>query len=1468
MALLGPLRERSACGVGFVADLRGNATHETLQRGLHALTALEHRGACATDGISSDGAGVLTDIPFKLLGLERDTLAVATVFLTPDPSIRHRAVNIFEEIFTHHGLKILDYRSVPTRPEILGDEARASLPEILHVTIERPTHCRTRTSFETLLYLAKQSLRARHKAAGIHRGFFFTSLSATTIVYKALTRSADLPAFYPDLTNPEYKTRCAAFHRRFSTNTRTSWDKAQPFRMLSHNGEFNTINANRSWARSRELDLGLPDEGLLTHSGSSDSGNLNEMVEALKHRSTIPFTEDALALLLPPATAKESDYYRFWSRAVEPWDGPALVIYAASDRVGARLDRNGFRPCRWAKSADHFLLASEAGVFGPEDTPYLEKGTLSAGSGLLVNLTTGVVHFRDTSESRENASATFDPRLLRVEPDAVDGTAAAALNPAHAPLFGLTTEELDHILTPMIRDAKEPVGSMGDTAPPAILSTQERSLFDHFYQGFAQVTNPPLDYLRERLVTDLTIFLGKRPNVFSPKELIPPPPAIEEDSPILSLGSLAALTRQTHDADLHPLLRSVTIDSTFPASAGGSALRERLDQLAEDALNAVRRGTSLLILSDRAATPDRPPVPSILALRAIVVELNRRGRRLDASIIVDTGDARTTHQVSALIGFGATAVCPWHALKLARQHTPKSLSDFTPDEREARLLQAYNEGILKVMSKMGISVVRSYQSSKLFTALGLGPKLIQEFFPGLTSPIGGYELDDIAAQRIAQCSQPPALTANGALPSTHLLREHPRAKTGESHEMTSARSRAIARNPDSPDHPPELPLRLRDLLQLRPAGPTLSIEDVEGRAAIARTFSAAAMSYGAISAESQRDLILAMRAVGGRSNSGEGGENPYYELEGITTSIKQIASGRFGVTPEYLANADEFEIKIAQGAKPGEGGQLLAPKVNERIAAARCSSTHIDLISPPPLHDIYSIEDLKELIHELKEHRPEIPVGVKLVAGTGIGTIALGVVKAGADILHISGGSGGTGAATYSSMRHAGLPWELGLNEVHRTLTDNGLRSTVTLRTDGGLATGEDILKASALGADHFAFGKLFLIAEGCVMARICHTNKCPVGIATQDPKFAAKYKGSPAQVILLIERLAEEVRSGLAALGLPDLASLRGHAELLIPDPKHREFTTRRHIDTSLLCAPTTRSQQSTTITPVHRNSLNTRLLNESLPALNNAEPVHLRGRIQSTDRAIPARLSGALAQRTRRARAAALARGIPPKSTQLHLPENTIQIALTGSAGQGFGAFLTPGIALSLLGEANDSVGKSMAGGTIVLRPSDTLPDPAAQAILGNGALYGATGGSLYALGTAGDRFAVRNSGAIAVIEGAGLHACEYMTAGTILILGDVGPNAGAGMTGGVLILPKSAAHQVHGDFLTPHELTQGTATSLATILEDHLRATSSPRAARFLREPALLVEELTLLLPHGTLPSACPLSPTTQSATAAAH
>lgn len=1442
--------EISACGVGFIVSRQGIASNKIVNSALEALSCVEHRGACSADGISGDGTGIMTDIPFEMFGYNPGSIAIATLFLPTDKQKFIESRNIFEEVFNFMGLEIVQYRDIPINENVLGVFALNKLPNMVHAIIQRPNYCRTDESFNQLLYTAKQHTQSRITKVGLSKSFFFTSLSTTTIIYKGLTTASSLAEFYPDLQNKEFKSRFALFHRRFSTNTVSSWDKAQPFRLIAHNGEINTIEGNRSLAYARHRDLGLQRNALLTHTGVSDSGSLNEMVEALQYRSSIPYLDNSIAIMIPPA-GNNSPYYQFWSRAMEPWDGPAFICYSDGEIVGARLDRNGFRPCRWSMTDKNFYLCSEAGAFAIAEDEIISKGSLGAGTGVRVVLSTGRISFKDPSESRENKHIKLSAGLYSLPENIdsqIDGIKISTEElKKKMLLFSYSKEDIQRFITPMVVKGKEDIGSMGDTARLAIFSEQKRSLFDYFYQDFAQVTNPPLDYLRESISTDLVTYVGKRPNIFEPKELIPPPHAIKLDSPVLSLGASRFFQNKvdSFNRDYDPIY--AMLNTTFNLSHGQVGFKEKLYSLKKEAVSLVKNGAKVIILSDESASPENPPIPSLLALRGVVLSLFRSGLLLDTAIIVHSGEIRSTHQLAALISFGATAVCPYIPLLCSSDSAIIKGSD-SQKNSESEVLKAFENGLLKIMSKMGISSIRSYQFSQLFTTIGLGAELINEFFPDLSSPIGGIELSDISSSIIERASELVS-SAETKFAKTYIHKEHARDKEGERHAMTNSRSRIVHSlvkvDSSSKEHEEiyndylsysriSSPVSIRHLFSFNKAKASIAIDNAQSIEDILKTFGSGAMSFGSISAESQRDIFLAMQQIGGRSNSGEGGENPYFYSDGITSTTKQVASARFGVTAKYLATAKEFQIKVAQGAKPGEGGQLMALKVSEEIAFARHSNPNIDLISPPPLHDIYSIEDLKQLIYELKQFNSEAKISVKLVSGANIGTIAMGVVKAGADIIHISGFDGGTGAATLTSMRHAGLPWELGLSDVHKTLTASNLRDRVTLRVDGGMHTGADIIFASILGADEFDFGKLLLVAQGCIMARICEKNTCPTGIATHDPKFKAKYKGSPEAIVAMLTSIAKHVRSMLQNIGVKDLLSLKGRTDILTIADQHKDLITARNIDLSNLMIsvepPATGSSYQDSEKATNCSSsmsldktLNSQIVDDSLNLLEKGYEYTGEYSISTKDRAVFSELSGKIAK------------GLLSGSFSKEFSGN---FSMTGSAGQGFGVFLIDGLNVKLFGEANDSVGKGMSGGEITIQPSkDSKLVSYDNTIIGNSALYGATGGKVYISGIAGDRFAVRNSGASAVVEGVGLHACEYMTSGTVVILGATSRNIGAGMTGGRLFIrnfsPDDKALKINSCYIEQGAISSEDVEYLKAEITAHFNKTESVLAEDILSD-----------------------------------
>ncbi len=1428
-SLYDPRFEHDACGVGFVARISGDADHAILRMALEAVERLAHRGAIAADGKSGDGAGLLTQLPRRLFAREAkklgrvgadDPLGVGMVFL---PHGNEAPAAALERALEARGLEVLGWRPVPIDPGSLGTSARASLPLIRQILIRaRPGGDPER--FERELYLARKAFeREGHDA-------YVCSLSCRTVVYKALCAASQLRAFYADLSDPVYETPLAVYHQRYSTNTFPSWGLAQPFRLLAHNGEINTLWGNRSRMRARETELPKEVRPVLDEQGS-DSTNLDEALELLARNGRDPV--HGLSMLIVPAWeqagaelgADLAEFYRYHLPLMEPWDGPAALAFTDGRYVGAALDRNGLRPCRFKVTSDGLVVAgSEVGVFELDPRCVVESDRLGPGQMLVVDTATGrVFHDREVKAdlatrrpfARWAGARLPVPRRARGQGEARDVSGLTRLQL----LYGLTAEDLRLVLGSMAETGKPPVWSMGDDTPIAPLARAPRSLYVFFRQRFAQVTNPAIDPIREACVMSLRTWLGGRPALLADG---PQEPLLELRSPVLDVGQLACLRRQRE-------VKTTELACVF--SVEGGTLTGALDSLTRNAEAAVRDGARLLILSDRDASPVRAPIPMALAVGAVHHHLVRAGLRMRADLVVEAGDCCDDHHLAVLIGYGAGAVCPWLALATAG------------GARVTALLAAFEAGLFKILSKMGISTVASYRGGQIFEILGLADEVVDRCFAGTPNRIGG--LGFAALERALLQRHAAAFAAGGrggtgdakALPDHGLVRY--RRGDGKEHHcwappMVRALQRSVGSEKSAAGAPDpaaweefirlaaECPARLRDLLDFVAAGPSLPLETVEPAESIVRRFITSPMSLGALSPEAHRTLTIAMNQLGARSNTGEGGEDPetYRVPPGgvrLDSKVKQVASGRFGVTTEYIARAEELEIKIAQGSKPGEGGQLPGHKVTELIARLRHAQPGIALISPPPHHDIYSIEDLAQLIYDLKRCNPRSKVGVKLVSEAGVGTIAAGVAKAYADFVFICGHSGGTGASALSSIKHAGSPWELGLAETQQVLIRNGLRSRIRVRADGGLMTGRDVMLAALLGAEEFGFGTAALVAMGCDMARQCHLNTCPTGIATQNPELRAKFRGTPEQVMRYFLHVAEEVRQLLATLGLRSLDEAVGRVDLL------RQVHFPADLDLSRLLVPVEgdapRCLLERNDRPQSEEPVDEALLRNVLAQLSRGKRFQATLKINNRDRSIGARIAGELALRWGLA-------GLEP---------GTVELRFRGSAGQSFGAFCYTGMRLVLDGEANDYVGKGLSGGELILRPVGAARSaPRGHVILGNVALYGATSGRLFAAGRAGERFAVRNSGAVAVVEGVGDHGCEYLTGGCVVVLGETGTNFGAGMTGGV-------AYVLDEDGAFPRRVNPGTVTwaradaadlgELRTLVEEHERWTRSRRAAALL-------------------------------------
>jgi glutamate synthase (ferredoxin) len=1419
--LYDPRVVRDACGVGFVAERSGHATARVLPAALGALGGLAHRGAVDADGRTGDGAGVLTAIPVPLFAETAGGVpfAVGMLFLPRERARQAAARRLVEESLAGSGLAVLGWRDVPVREDALGRKALGVCPAVAQVVVA----CED----ARVLPPARRALERQAVAAGLE-GLAVVSLCARTIVYKALVRAQDLAAFYPDLTWDGYRTPFAVFHQRFSTNTFPSWAMAQPFRHLAHNGEINTIAGNRAWMRARLARHArrglLPPDSPGLGEGASDSASLDEALGLLMETGCGP--AEAAGLLMPPAWEHDPrlpepvrDYFDFHAGALEPWDGPALAVWTDGRMVGASLDRNGLRPARYAVHRDGLVVvASEAGLVGGET---VEEGRLGPGEMLAVDLAghrilgraailDALASARPYGALLRAAQVAIAPANVAIAPanvasapaaegPAVEGAGTAPEVPPSPVLraFGVTREELQLILGPMHREGLEPVGSMGDDTPLAVLSPRPRLLTDYLRQRFAQVTNPPIDPLRESLVMSLATRLGARPDVLAGE--MESLAHVSLGSPVLDEAQLAAVRAP---ADVR--WRTWTGSTLFDAGRGVAGFAAALRALLDGATRAASAGASLVILTDRGLDAARASLPAVLAVSAVHQHLLRFGLRTRVSLAAETGEARDHHQVAALLAFGAEAVCPYVALALAGGAAER-----------ARYRQALEKGLLKILSKMGLSTLRSYVGGQLFEAIGLGPRLVAAHFTGVPSLIGGLELEDVAAETLARHAD--AFAAAGELPEGGF---HRFRRNGDTHAYApevvkalhaAAReggtlgygryARLIAERP---------PVVLRDLLEFRPARRPVPIDEVEPASAIVPRFMSAAMSLGALSPEAHAMLAEAMNRLGARSNSGEGGE------DGSANHIRQVASARFGVTTEYVATAGELQIKMAQGSKPGEGGQLPGQKAVEHIARVRHAPPGVTLISPPPHHDIYSIEDLAQLVHDLKRVNPRAPVGVKLVSQAGVGTVAVGVAKAHADAVTIGGHDGGTGASPLGSIKHAGTPWELGLAEAQQALVANGLRGRVRLQVEGGLKTGRDVVMAALLGADEFGFGSAALVAAGCVMARQCHLDTCPAGIATQREDLRARFKGRPEDVIRFFTSVAEEVREILALLGARRLQDVVGRVELL----SARDVRTGKAATLDLrglLASPPkgARRFEGAAAGLEVPGDLEARVLANIHDTPLGPIPLTMSVAVTNADRSVGARVAGELTRRHRGRR----------------LPAGTLRLACHGTAGQSFGAFLVDGLRLDLTGQANDYVGKGLSGGEIVVREPG---GDGTRVLAGNTCLYGATSGRLFVGGRAGERFAVRNSGAVAVVEGVGDHGCEYMTAGAVVVLGPVGRNFGAGMSGGrafVLDAEGALAAQVNPELVEVDALDREEEAWLREALVRHARATGSAAAARLL-------------------------------------
>ena len=1425
-SLYDPRFEHDACGVGMIARISGTPEHRIVEMALQALSSLAHRGAVAADGKSGDGAGLLTQIPRKLFARElvrlghsaqaAERLGVGMVFSPPGD---RSGFAVLEDALESVGVQVLGWRAVPIDADALGATARATAPDIHQVLVLPPAKTDVE-QFERLLY------RARKRFQRSATSSYVCSLSCRTLVYKALCVGAQLANIFEDLGDPLYESTFAVFHQRYSTNTLPSWPLAQPFRFLAHNGEINTLWANRSWMRAREALLPEELRPVLWEEGS-DSANLDEAFELLLRGGR--GAEHSLSMLIPSAWEETGDalpsgvreFYRAHAPLMEPWDGPSALAFSDGRFVGAALDRNGLRPCRYKVTKDGLVVAgSEAGVLTLNDDDVIVKGRLGPGQMIGVDLEAHRLLSDAEIKARLAEHCSHDVQVHLAEPPIYAAAPEEALPERELlrlqHVFGYSREDIDHVLAVMAEEGKEPTWSMGDDTPIAPLARSRRPIYDFFRQRFAQVTNPAIDPLRETRVMSLRTLLGPRPSPLQTEvaELI------ELSSPVLSLTQAAWLRRQ-------PVLRTGVVSCSFAPFA--ESIPSALDRICASAEDHVREGAELLVLTDRDVPAEESPLPMPMVAGAVHHHLVRAGLRVSTSVVLEAGDCRDTHQLAVLIGYGADAVCPWLSVAVARSKDAEA--------GEAKLIAALDAGLRKVMSKMGISTVASYRAGQIFEVLGLADEVVERCFTGTPSLIGGLDFEALgeklqdrrraADSNIAEEEMRPLVDLGKIRFRRHEDAEHhawePAAARALQRAVGSAKGKEYGTpNPQAWDEfrsGVPFPRVLRDLLDLIPAAEPLPLEAVEPAEAIVKRFFSSGMSLGALSPEAHRTLTIAMNRLGARSNSGEGGEDPAaYDAEPgadrVDCKIKQVASGRFGVTIEYLAHADELEIKVAQGSKPGEGGQLGGHKVSELIARLRHTQPGVSLISPPPHHDIYSIEDLAQLIYDLKRANPRARVGVKLVAEAGVGTIAAGVAKAYADYVHIAGHAGGTGASPLASIKHAGSPWELGLSETQQVLMKNDLRSRIRVRTDGGLMNGRDVVIAALLGAEEFGFGTAALVAMGCDMARQCHLDTCPTGIATQRPELREKFRGKPEQVMRYFLAIAEEVRELLAWLGLASIEDAVGRVELL------RQTRAPSGLDLSRVLAVAEpgvprrcmQERNDRPATPEEAKGASG-LTWDNLRAATG--PISIRNR----DRTVGARLAGELAYR-----------GHPQT-----LSGETVEIHFKGSAGQSFGAFTARGMRFVLTGEANDYVGKGLSGAELVLRPAGRAAQASHEnVILGNVALYGATSGRLFAGGTAGERFAIRNSGADAVVEGVGDHACEYMTGGSVVVLGEVGWNFGAGMTGGEAFVydeHDQLATRLNSESVVARDLQAEELELVRAMVEEHHSLTGSVRARALL-------------------------------------
>ncbi|TLP77539.1 glutamate synthase large subunit [Nesterenkonia sphaerica] len=1478
--LYDPAKEHENCGMAAIATLRGEPGHDIVDYALHALRCVEHRGATGGDVGTGDGAGIITQIPDEFFRAVVDIelpaageYAAGTAFLPQDEAEREDIIASFEEMAEVQGLTVLGWRDVPVDDSMIGSLSRDAMPFFKQAFL-------TMADEDSLEYqesapgtLDQRAWRLR-KRAQVRLGVYFASLSSRTITYKGMLTTAQLEPFYPDLSDERYKSTLGIVHSRFSTNTFPSWPLAQPLRYLAHNGEINTVEGNRNWMRARQATmfgpvLGDDPEYLfpICTPGASDSTSFDEAAELLM-LSGRPLSM-AMRMMIPEAWENHESmdpdlraFYEYHSTLMEPWDGPAAIAFTDGDQLGAVLDRNGLRPARWWVTEEGLVvLSSEVGVAQLEPSTVVRKGRVAPGMMFLADTKAGRIiedeEIKADFASKQPWREWVEDNRVTLEdlPERLHVKHPAGSVRLRQQTFGYTHEELRILIGPMAATGAEPLGAMGTDTPIAVLAERQRLLFDYFVQTFAQVTNPPLDAIREELVTSLSRHVGAEGNLLDTGQV--KSKQIKLDFPVLTNDQLARIANHRKADGSKAALR---IRGLFRVGSTEEEFRQRIRTLCEQVSAAVNRGVSYIVISDRDSNAQWAPIPSLLLVSAIHHHLLKSANRTKASLLVEAGDVREVHHVACLIGYGASAVNPYLAIETAEDMVRRGdISTVTEDQAVSNLIKALGKGLLKIMSKMGISTVSSYCGAQTFEAVGLAQNVVDQFFSGTDSLMGGVGLDVLAREAMERHAKayPPSGNGLGRGEELEVGGEYQWRREGPPHLFNpetvfklqhASRTRRydiFKQYTKAIDDQSKALMTLRGLFTFESRRPSVPISEVEPVSEIVKRFQTGAMSYGSISQEAHETLAIAMNRIGGRSNTGEGGEHPQRLIDPERRSaIKQIASGRFGVTSQYLTHADDLQIKMAQGAKPGEGGQLMGKKVYPWVAETRHSTPGVSLVSPPPHHDIYSIEDLKQLIYDLKRANTGARVHVKLVSLHGVGTVAAGVAKASADVVLISGHDGGTGASPLNSLKHAGTPWELGLAEAQQTLMLNGLRERITVQVDGQLKTGRDVVIAALLGAEEYGFATSALVVSGCILMRVCHLDTCPVGVATQNPTLRERYTGKADHVVNFFEFVAQEVREYLAELGFRSLDEAIGHVDSLNIEDAKRHWKTDG-LDLGRVLTgwdpedPQVASQLRRTTTQIHEleKHFDVDLIEQAQPAIHHGEPVQIQRSVVNTDRAVGTMLGHEVTK----------ARGL---ST---MENNTIDITLTGQAGQSLGAFLPHGITIRLSGDANDYVGKGLSGGRVIVAPEPEAPFEASENVIaGNVIGYGATAGELFLCGQVGERFLVRNSGATAVAEGVGDHGCEYMTGGQALILGSVGRNFGAGMSGGTAFVLDFDQTQLNTQAATNGELLllspdEEDRQIILDLLRRHFEETGSALAERLLEDPHAVLERITKILPR---------------------